>query len=122
MNYFEKRWAEINNYTDASKITKLEYEDYKEYEVNAEKIGFVRLEGVNHKFVFPNGYGASVIKHFGSYGCEKDLFELAVLKKVTDNNYNLCYSTEITNDVIGHLTNKEVLELLEKIKNLESVE
>ena len=33
--------------------------------------------------------------------------------------YDLTYSTPITDDVIGYLTNAEVLELLEKIKKLE---
>lgn len=57
-------------------------------------------------------------KVFGSYGYEQDLFELAVLKKITDDDYDLCYSTPITNNVLGWLTNEEVLVTLEKIKNL----
>lgn len=47
------------------------------------------------------------------------LFEVAVLKKLTDNNYSLCYSTPITDDVIGWLDNEQVIEILEKIKKLE---
>lgn len=66
-----------------------------------------------HRFRFGNGYGASVVKHFGSFGYDYDLFELAVLKKDA-----LCYDTPITNDVIGYLANNEVLELLDKIKAL----
>lgn len=58
----------------------------------------------------------------GTYGYEEGLFELAVIKKRTETDYNLCYTTEITNDVEGYLTNEEVIELLEKIKKLESVE
>jgi len=77
------------------------------------------MSGVNDKFVFPNGYGASVIRHYGSYGYEQGLFELAVLKKITDNLYNLCYTTPITDDVLGCLTNDKVINILEKIKNLE---
>lgn len=46
------------------------------------------------------------------------LFEVAVLKKVTDGHYKLCYTTPITYDVIGYLTNEEVIEILEQIKNL----
>ena len=46
------------------------------------------------------------------------LFEVAVLKKVTDDNYRLCYDTPITDDVIGYLTNEQVIEILEQIKNL----
>lgn len=121
--FFEnKKETEKMKAKDIKELTELEYEEYKKYEVDPKSIRFIELEGINHKFVFPNGYGASVIKHIGSYGWENDLFELAVLIKVTDDNYVLCYSTEITDDVIGNLTNEEVLELLERIKNLEGVE
>jgi hypothetical protein len=101
-------------------MKELQYEDYKKYEVEPESISCRKLDEYNYKFVFPNGYGASVIKHKGSYGYEEDLFELAVLEKVTDNIYGLCFSTEITNDVLGFLSNEEVLELLEQIKNLKA--
>ena len=69
------------------------------------------------KFKFNNGYGASVIKHWGSYGFENDLFELAVISW-DDNTSSLCYDTEITDDVIGHLTNQDVMDTLRKIKDL----
>lgn len=46
------------------------------------------------------------------------LFEVAVLKKVTDDDYKLCYDTPITDDVIGWLNNELVIEILEQIKNL----
>lgn len=100
--------------------TDLVYEDYKKYEVFLEdKEEFdnsFRMFGdsYSHRFKFENGYGASVIKHYGSYGYVEDLFELAVL----DSNDDLCYETPITDDVIGYLTNDEVLELLERIRNL----
>ena len=35
--------------------------------------------GVQHTYKFPNGYGASVIRHEGSYGYSQGLWELAVL-------------------------------------------
>lgn len=90
--------------------TKLNYEGFERYFKN---ISIEFLGGFRYVFKFPNGYGASVIKHFASYGNEQDLFELAVLK-----DGNLCYTTPITNDVIGYLNNDEVLELLERIKSL----
>ena len=98
--------------------TDLVYDDFKKYEDIEGMKEFNKSfemygDSYNHRFKFPNGYGASVIKHYGSYGYEEDLFELAVLK-----NGKLCYDTEITNDVIGYLKNKKVLELLEKIKNI----
>ena len=49
------------------------------------------------------------------------LYEVAVLKKVTENKYKLCYDTPITDDVIGWLNNEEVVKLLEKIKELENM-
>jgi len=69
--------------------------------------------GIQKVYKFPNGYGASVIKHKGSYGYSKGLWELAVL-----NEGELCYDTEITNDVIGHLNDPEVDRLLRKIHQL----
>jgi hypothetical protein len=103
-----------------NKKTDLIYDNFKKYEViwkyKKEFDTTFRHFGdsYSHRFKFPNGYGASVIKHFGSYGYEKDLFELAVL----DSEDNLCYTTPIANDVIGYLTNDEVLELLERIKEI----
>lgn len=92
---------------DNPKGTPLVYDDYKKYEVKP------RFEKGQWCFEFKNGYGASVIKRYGSYGYGEDLFELAVTY-----NDRLCYSTEITDDVLGYLTNQEVLDTLEKIKNL----
>ena len=62
---------------------------------------------------FNNGYGASVVRGPGTYGYEEGLYELAVLK-----DGRLTYDTPITNDVIGYLTEEEVDEYLEKIKEL----
>ena len=63
---------------------------------------------------FKNGYGASVVKHEGSYGGKSGLWELAVL----DAEGHLCYDTEITDDVIGHLNDPQVDALLNQIANL----
>lgn len=96
-------------------------EKYKDYIVEPTSIGFKEMGGINYKFVFENGYGASVIRHYGTYGWEEGLFELAVLREETKNNYNLCYTTPITDDVLGWLTDEQVCENLEKIKKLESI-
>lgn len=69
--------------------------------------------GVQRVYKFPNGYGASVIRHKGSYGYQKGLWELAVLF-----GGELCYDTEITDDVIGHLNDPEVDQLLRRIHRL----
>ena len=70
--------------------------------------------GVQYIFSFANGYGASVIKRWGSYGYDQDLWELAVLNSDGD----LEYGTPITNDVLGYLTDEEVRETLRKIREL----
>jgi len=80
---------------------------------------------VVHKF--ENGFGASVIRSgriagFGtSYGYEQGLFELAVLSfPYGDEQYSLEYGTEITDDVLGHLTEQDVLDVLARIESLEA--
>lgn len=77
--------------------------------------------GVQKIFVFPNGYGASVIRHPFSYGGADDLWELAVVKFEDPSNphrFRLTYDTPITDDVIGHLSDMEVEILLDRIKLL----
>jgi len=66
---------------------------------------------------YPNGYGASIVRHQFSYGGDRGLWELAVIKG-NEENWNICYSTPVTSDVKGHLTESEVDELLTKIEAL----
>ena len=72
--------------------------------------------GTQRIYKFPNGYGASVIRHQGSYGFKNGLWELAVL----DSSGDLCYSTPITDDVIGHLSDEEVILKLNEIRGLQT--
>ena len=81
----------------------------KEYLTETNKVN----GGIQKVYKFPNGYGASVIKHRGSYGYSEGLWELAVL-----NEGELCYDTEITNDVIGYLNDPEVDRYLRRIIQL----
>lgn len=74
-------------------------------------------DGLQYIFRFENDYGASVIKKEFSYGGRIDLFELAILK-FDGVFYSTTYNTSMTSNVFGYLTNDEVLELLERIKNL----
>lgn len=69
---------------------------------------------VQYHYSFPNGYGASVIRGRYTIGGSNGLWEMAVL----DHNGDITYDTPITRDVIGHLTDYEVYELLLKVKNL----
>jgi hypothetical protein len=73
-----------------------------------------REDGVQYHYKAENGYGASIIQTTGSYGSKQGLWELAVL----DSNEQITYNTSITNDVLGYLSEEEVNQTLEKIKNL----
>lgn len=70
--------------------------------------------GVGYEYQFDNGYGASVVKHDASYGGKMGLYEIAVL----DSTGDLCYSTPITDDVIGYANEDKVLDTLHRIKML----
>ena len=72
--------------------------------------------GTQRIYKFPNGYGASIIRHKGSYGFKDGLWELAVL----DSTGTLCYDTSVTNDVIGYLSDEEVILKLHEIKGLQT--
>lgn len=78
----------------------------------------VQLRGVQYLFRFENDYGASVVKHMGSYGHHEDLWELAVIVFDSGDNWDLTYNTPITCDVEGYLTDEEVRDLLRRIKEL----
>jgi hypothetical protein len=68
-------------------------------------------------FKFPNEYGASVIQGEHSYGGNRGLFEIAVIK-FTGEDWNITYDTPITEDVIGYLESNEVVEILKQIFDL----
>jgi len=76
------------------------------------------LGGRHRQYRFDNGYGASVIRFPYSYG-RPDKWELAVLRfDGPDCDGHLCYSTEVTGDVIGHLSDEDVEKVLGQIKSL----
>ena len=93
----------------------LNYEGFETYLVKRRPLH----DGIQYIFRFENDYGASVVKHFGSYGHEDDLWELAVIKfDAETGEWNLTYDTEITDDVIGCQTDEEIRDLLKRIKEL----
>ena len=75
------------------------------------------MGGVQYLFFFVNGRGASVIRHRGSYGGKRGLWELAVLL-INPRGWELDYTTGITDDVLGNLEEPEVVELLDRIRAL----
>jgi hypothetical protein len=80
----------------------------------------VRGNGTQKLYWFPNNYGASVVQNEFSFGGAEGLWELAVIEYDPDkpDSWNLTYDTPITNEVIGHLTEEEIDELLTQIKAL----
>ena len=69
------------------------------------------------RFFFPNGYGASIIFGATFYSNGIDTYELGVIKG-DENNWSLTYDTPITDDVLGYLTEAEVLKTLNEIGRL----
>jgi hypothetical protein len=73
--------------------------------------------GIQYLAFFPNGYGVSIVQHSFSYGNEKGLWEMAVIKG-DDEDWDIIYDTPITNDVLGHLSENEVDEYVEQVMAL----
>lgn len=89
---------------------------FEEYRIATEPLN----GGIGHRFRFQNNYGASVVKHPFSYGYSQDLWELAVIRYFDEYGcWDLDYDTEITDDVEGYLSDNDVRDLLERIKNLD---
>ncbi|HNS28256.1 MAG TPA: hypothetical protein PKN91_09030 [Steroidobacteraceae bacterium] len=78
------------------------------------------MGGTQRLYRFPNEYGASVVQSPFSYGGGEGLFELAVTAYFGEgmDDFELTYSTPITNDVIGYLTEEEVQSTLDQIRAL----
>ena len=81
------------------------------------------LEDPIHKWFryrvsFPdNGYSASIIKGYGTYGRENDQWEVGI---ICDGD--LTYDTDITgnsHDVIGYLEEEDVLAIIRLVKRLD---
>lgn len=76
--------------------------------------------GKQRVYRFDNDYGASVVRHRFSYGREQGLWELAVIRFYGPDpeDFDLTYATPITSDVVGHLAETAVQDLLEQIQAL----
>ena len=66
---------------------------------------------------FSNGYGVSIVRFPGSYGYSQGLYEVAVIEG-TDKEYELCYDTPITDDVLGHLDEQDVENIINEVAAL----
>lgn len=76
--------------------------------------------GIQKLYRFENDFGASVVRHDFSYGNSEGLWELAVIEFVGDgdNDFEISYSTHITDDVLGYLSDEDVMRTLGEIKSL----
>ena len=87
-------------------------EQFKDYIVKQNDLGYPQTI-----YKFPNGYGASIIKieyiYFG--------IEIAVLKFDKNGNWDIDYSTPITNDVIGGLNEESRDSVLQQIFELKEI-
>ncbi len=80
-------------------------------------------DGRQRLYQFPNGYGASVVCHQDSYGGTEGLWEIAVIKYANGDPItggHIDYTTPITDDVLGHLTEDEVDQALAQIEALDA--
>jgi hypothetical protein len=81
------------------------------------EVNDMSVPGITHHqliFKFPNGYGASVVRGTFTYGGGRGLFELALLGL----DGEICYAPPITDGVVGYLSPKEVIQILEDIRKL----
>ena len=113
-DYIEQLESSLGNIAGEMRSAALDYSDSRllKFE-DIKRVDDTGKGGRQKLYHFKNGYGASVIKHNNSYGGKSDLWELAVLQ-----GEELCYETEITSDVIGHLKDPDVDQLLGRIADL----
>ena len=77
--------------------------------------------GVQKLYRFANGYGASVVQHQHSYGGDEGMWELAVIRyEDGSDKWRITYDTEITDDVLGYLSDSDVDDTLSRIEALPS--
>lgn len=67
--------------------------------------------GLQARMDFPNGFGISVITGAPGMYCNSGTYEVAVLK-----NGICCYSTPLTDNVLGYQTKEEVSKVMEAIQ------
>lgn len=103
----------------------LDCQEFDDYLVDTYQDCILDYIGIHYIFRFPNGYGASVVKSFGSIGYMSNMWELSVIifdkpNILGSGSYRLAYPYSIVknNGVLGPLTDDDVKEYLRKIKEL----
>jgi hypothetical protein len=85
------------------------------------------MPGLQAVMFFANGYGVSVVRFksssggYGSYTDNELEWEVAVLRG-SEKDYSLTYETPITDDVIGHLSDSKVTDIMLKVQALKKLE
>lgn len=75
------------------------------------------LDGIQVIFKLDNGYGISAVNHSYSYS-DQDTYEVAVLRFNSDNDWEICYNTPITDDVLCYCSPETIEETLKSLNNL----
>lgn len=90
--------------------------DLVQYLDSTEFRNYMGIHGKQYIFKFPNGYEASVLKAYGSYGWNLDLWEVALMV-----DGELVYANDFEWDVIGNLDDEGVNDILHRIMKYEEV-
>lgn len=83
--------------------------------------------GIQKLYQFENGYGASVVRHWASYGYKQGQWELAVLRDVDldgdEPYFDFEQDQKLSEEdngmgIIGNLSNRKVQRILKEIMEL----
>lgn len=112
----------------------LNVNEMEEYLFNTYEDNIMDKTGIHYIFRFPNNYGASVVKSYGTMGYENDKWELACILFDHDEDtikassdittlspeFYIVYPPNIFHGryPLGNLTDENVYNLLKDIKNL----
>jgi hypothetical protein len=80
-------------------------------------------DGVHGLIFFPGGYGLSVVRYRNPFGggsyTSNDIedYEVAIIKG-RKGNWEICYDTKITNDVLGFQTKEDINNIIKHVIRL----
>ena len=81
-------------------------------------------EGSHGLIFFPGGYGLSVVRFrnpFGGGGSytsnDTEDYEVAIIKGTKDQ-WEICYDTKLTNDVLGFQTKEDINKIINHVQRL----
>lgn len=97
--------------TKKNKVTVMDYKIFKDLQFKGHPT--MGPGGSRAYMEFPNGYGISVVTGEYAYSDDEHPYEAAVL-----HEGRVCYDTPITDDVVGHLDEEGVTEIMKKIQEL----